>query len=115
MDPAGYFHTLDEFAGSVLVLGVFDPGLTGADAFAGAYARYGSTADVRFLGVAPGPEALPEDGPFPRMFNRGSTLLETPAGEFAIVTPEGAVHARGPLGDALDEAIAASLQQFAAR
>ncbi len=114
-DAAGYFHTLEDFSGSVLVLGVVDRDPAGSAAFAQAYERYGSDAKVRFLGV---PADGIEPGPvrFPTMVNRESSLLETRTGEFAIVAPDGTVHARGLLDEeTLRSTIDASLQLLGAK
>ena len=114
-DAAGYFHTLEDFSGSVLVLGVVDRDPAGSAAFEQAYERYGSDAKVRFLGV---PADGIEPGPvrFPTMVNRESSLLETRTGEFAIVAPDGTVHARGLLDEeTLRSTIDASLQLLGAK
>ena len=114
-DAAGYFHTLEDFSGSVLVLGVVDRDPAGSAAFEQAYELYRSEANIRFLGV---PADGVEPGPvrFPTMVNRESSLLETPTGEFAIVAPDGTVHARGPLeAESLRLTIDASLQLVGAK
>lgn len=114
-DAAGYFHTLEDFSGSVLVLGVVDRDPAGSAAFEQAYERYGSDAKIRFLGV---PADGIEPGPvrFPTMVNRESSLLETRTGEFAIVAPDGTVHARGLLEEeTLRSTIDASLQLLGAK
>ncbi len=95
-DAAGYVHTLEDFSGSVLVLGVVDGNAAAAADFEASYARYTSESGLRFL-------AVPADGVdlgasrFPTMANRASTLMETDPGEFTIISPEGEVHARGSL------------------
>ena len=114
-DAAGYFHTLEDFSGAVLVLGVVDRDPAGSAAFERAYERYSSDAKVRFLGV---PADGIEPGPvrFPTMVNRESSLLETRTGEFAIVAPDGTVHARGLLDEeTLRSTIDASLQLLGAK
>jgi len=111
-DAAGHFHTLEDFSGSVLVLGVVDNEQVGTTVFADAYETYGSDPDLRFLGIAPEGAALNGFG-FPSMVNRDSALLETGAGEFTIVAPDGTVYARGALEkDELSDVIAASLDEL---
>lgn len=109
-DSAGYFHSLEDFSGSVLVLGVVDGNAATAAAFEASYARYAGESGLRFLAVPA--DGVDLDAPrFPTMANRASTLLETDPGEFTIISPDGAVHARGTLdnGD-LPAAIDASLR-----
>jgi hypothetical protein len=107
-DAAGYFHTLDDFTGSILVLGVLGDDPAGTAAFSETYSRYGADATLRFLGV-PTSTPVGADTPFPTMRNRDSTLMETRPGEFSIVSPSGIILARGDLEvSALDQAVAAA-------
>ena len=111
-DAAGYFHTLEDFSGSVLVLGVVDDDPAGTTAFAEAYDAYASEPGLRFLGIASEGET-PNGVGFPTMANRDSALLDTRAGEFAIVAPDGTLYARGRLeAEELGDRIAASLDEF---
>jgi hypothetical protein len=112
-DAAGYFHTLEDFSGSVLVLAVVDQSASEITAFERAYERYGAGVGIRFLGVTAGGASL-ESARFPTMQNRESALLETRAGEFAIVAPDGTIHARGTLEEQeLFATIESSLRQLA--
>jgi hypothetical protein len=99
MDATGYVHTLDEFRGSVVVMGVLEGGAEAGLKLGRLYESIPPRADLRFLAV--GLDAMPaaEVRGIPLMVNRGSTLLETAAGEFAILTREGQVHSRGTLSD----------------
>ena len=112
-DTAGYFYTLEDYSGSVLVLGVTNADQAGTLVFAKAYETYRSEPNIRFLGIA-SENALPDGVGFPTMINRDSTLLETRAGEFVIVGPDGTIYARGALQEEeLSNMIAASLEQIA--
>lgn len=97
VDAAGYFHTLADFNGSVVILGVFDATGAGGPAFGELYDAIPSRADLQFLAVGPG--ELPADavGGAPMMVNSGSALLGIQTGEFAILTREGEVYRRGDL------------------
>jgi hypothetical protein len=111
-DAAGYFHTLEDFAGSVLVLGVIDQDPERTQAFSEIYESYRSEPELRFLGVAPD-GAAPNGVGFPTMANRNSALLETRAGEFAIIDSEGTLIARGALErEALGDAVRTSLDRL---
>jgi hypothetical protein len=110
-DAAGYFHTLEDFRGSVLVLGVIDGDAAHIAGFEQAYERYGPESALRFLAVstAPDPRFMAR---FPTMANRNSTLLETPSGEFVILAPDLSVYTRGTLGgNELIAAIEAAMQE----
>ena len=113
MDAGGYFYTLADYAGSILIIGVFDQSASGADAFAEAYEAYRSRLNLRFVGVSLDPEIPMEAGSFPMALNRGSSLMDTAAGQFAIITPDGAIHARGSLADpSFMDVLAASFREL---
>jgi hypothetical protein len=113
-DAAGYFHTLEDFQGSALVLGVMANDADHIAAFERAYERYGAEG-LRFLGV-PADDSPAFTVRFPTMTNRNSTLLETGAGEFAILAPDGSVYARGSLdGAELAEAIEGGIRELTDR
>ena len=110
-DAAGYVRTLGDYSGSVLVLGVFER--EGQEAFGRAYEAFRTDTRLSFVGVALDTELSASPTTFPLMFNRGSSLLDTPAGGFAIVTPAGEVHRRGSLQtDPLVDVVALSLVEL---
>ena len=99
VDAAGYAYTLDDFDGSVLVLGVFDNTGTSRRDIARLYDALPLADDLRFVAVGLD-AAIPDPArSLPFMVNRGSNLLGTQAGEFAILTRGGAVVRRGLLSD----------------
>ena len=112
MDAGGYFYTLADYAGSILIIGVFDQSASGADAFAEVYEAYRSRLNLRFVGVWVDPNPI-EVAPFPMALNRGSSLMETAAGQFAIVTPDGTIHLRGSLTDpSFMDVLAANIEEL---
>ena len=112
-DTAGYSYALSDFAGSVIVMAVFDDRSPGAPAFQEAYEAFGATQDLRFLGVTLTVGSQPDEITFPVMLNRGSSLMDTPAGEFVVLTAEGNVHSRGSLQDeSLLSTIASTLREL---
>jgi hypothetical protein len=112
-DTAGYSYALSDFRGSVLVMAVFNDQSPGTAVFQQAYEALGSTQNLRFLGVTLSPKTQPDGVTFPVMLNRGSTLLDTPAGEYVVVTAEGNVHSRGALGtESLVSTIASTLREL---
>ena len=116
MDAAGYSYSLRDYSDSVLVIGVFDESASGVDAFAEAYDVHRSRSDLQFVGVSLDARVLTEAVPFPMTVNRGSSLVDTSPGEFAIITPEGAVHTRGSLDDpSFMDVVAASLEELGAQ
>ena len=113
MDAAGYSYSLRDYSDSVLVIGVFDESAAGVDAFAEAYDVHRSRSNLQFVGVSLDARAPSEAVPFPMTINRGSSLVDTSAGEFAIITPEGVVHTRGSLDDpSFMEIVAASIEEL---
>ena len=115
-DTAGYSYALSDFAGAVMVMAVFDDQSPGAPAFQQAYAAFGATQNLRFLGVTLTSGSQPDEVTFPVMLNRGSALMDTPAGEFVVVTAEGNVHSRGSLQDeSLIARLSEAFQELAIR
>ncbi len=115
-DTAGYSYALSDFAGSVMVMAVFDDQSPGAPAFQQAYDAFGATQNLRFLGVALTAGSHPDEVTFPVMLNRGSSLMDTPAGEFVVVTAEGEVHSRGSLqDDSLITSLSEALRELGVR
>jgi hypothetical protein len=97
-DPAGYSHTLDEYRGRVVLLGVW--AREQADVIANIerlYKAYGANAKIRFLGVTSERKAKPANTTFPVLYNEGSKLLGVNPGEFVLLNESGAVELRGSL------------------
>ena len=113
-DAAGYLQTLADYSGSILVLGVFDG--IGHEVFEEAYATYGADERFSFVGVVSDSDTRPEDTTFPLMTNQGSSLLETPAGGFTIVAPDGDVYQRGSFElDSVVDTLRSSLDELGVR
>jgi len=113
MDASGYNHTLNDFQGSVIVLGVFDETQAGARTFGQIYDAIPSRSDLQFLAVGLS-QRPPETVRGARvMVNRGSSLLGVAPGEFAVLTPAGEIYRRGTLSDTDVEArIRSSLEEL---
>ena len=112
-DTAGYSYSLDDFAGSVLVFAVFDESHGEAARLQEVYDSYPLAANLRILGVSTVATARPPGITFPMMTNRGSSLLDTPAGEFVVVGTDGTPHLRGSLrDDGLLETLGSALREL---
>ncbi len=113
-DAAGYSYSLDDFAGSVLLFAVFGESYAEAARFQEVYDSYGLTSNLRILGVSMVTTgARPPGITFPLMINRGSSLLDTPAGEFVVVGADGTPHRRGSLNDdGLLETLSSALREL---
>ncbi len=112
-DTAGYFYSLDDFAGSVLVFAVFDESHAEAARFQEVYDSYPMAPNLRILGISTVATARPPGITFPMMTNRGSSLLDTRAGEFVVVGTDGTPHRRGSLSDdRLFETLASTLREL---
>lgn len=97
-DPAGYSHTLDDYRGHVVVIGLWNAEQTEASAnLDRLYKAYGANPKFRFLGVAGGRTAKPADATFPVVYNQGSKLFGAHAGEFVVVGEGGVIKLRGNL------------------
>jgi hypothetical protein len=97
-DPAGYTHTLDEYHGRLVVMGVWSPddGESIA-AIERLYKTYGTNPRLRFIGVSDRRQAKPADTTFPLAHNQGSKLFGAKSGEFVLVDENGNVELRGSL------------------
>jgi hypothetical protein len=97
-DPAGYSHTLDEYRGRVVVLGVWSQGQTESIAsMERLYQANATNPKIRFLGISNERLQRPPNTTFPIMYNQGSKLFGATAGEFVLLDENGAVELRGSL------------------
>ena len=113
-DTAGYSYSLNDFAGSVLLFAVFGESYAEAARFQEVYDSHGLKSNLRILGVSTVTTAARPPGiTFPLMTNRGSSLLDTPAGEFVVVGADGTPHRRGLLrDDGLLETLSSALREL---
>jgi len=97
-DPAGYSHTVDEYRGHVVVLGVWNRSqLEPTSNFERLYKTFGANPKLRFLGVANERLTKPAGLTFPVLYNQGSKLFGAKPGEFVLLDPMGSVKLRGSL------------------
>jgi hypothetical protein len=97
-DPAGYSHTLEEFRGHVVVIGVWSR--KQAESIANMERLYKTHADnpkLRFLGVSADRQPKPPNTTFPVVYNEGSKLFGAQPGEFVLLSETGSVEMRGSL------------------
>jgi hypothetical protein len=94
-DPAGYLLSLEDFRGSALVLGVLTA--NDVETFRTTYEQFRGSDGVRFIGVPLDFDETPAG--LPSMRNRGVSVLDTPAGGFVLVGPDGSVDGRGSVSD----------------
>jgi hypothetical protein len=98
IDAAGYSHTLDDYRGHVVVIGVWNADQTKASAnLDRLYKTYGANPKFRFLGVADNHTAKPVNTTFPVVYNQGSKMFSAHAGEFVVVDKGGSIVLRGSL------------------
>src|SRR5262249_41415035 len=97
-DLAGYSHTLDDYRGHVVVLGIWDPSQKESAAnLDELYKAFGAKPKFRFLGIANGQRPKPAGLTFPVVYNHGSKLFGARAGEFVVLDESGSVKLRGSL------------------
>jgi hypothetical protein len=97
-DPAGYAHTLEEYRGQVVIVGVWSSDQPeAAEAMERLYKAHAANPKVRLIGVSHLQEVRPAGMTFPVLYNRGSRLLGAEPGEFVVVSEDGIVELRGSL------------------
>jgi len=97
-DPAGYSHTLDEYRGHVVVIGVWSRNQAESVAnIERLYRAFAANPKFRFLGVSSDHQPKPANTTFPVVYNQGSKILGTGPGEFVLLDENGAVELRGSL------------------
>jgi hypothetical protein len=97
-DAAGYSHTLGDYRGHVIVIGLWNALQTEASAnLDRLYKAYGANPKFRFLGVADNHTAKSANATFPVVYNQGSKLFGAHAGEFVVVDENGSLVLRGSL------------------
>jgi hypothetical protein len=97
-DPAGYSHTLDEYRGRVVVIGVW--GHDQAESVANLerlYKAHAANSRLRFLGVTNERQTTVVNLTFPVVYNQGSKLFGAQPGDFVLLDENGAVALRGSL------------------
>ena len=102
-DPAGYSHTLDEYRGHVVVIGVWSADQSESIAnLEEIYKEYATNTKFRFLGVSNEHLAKPANTTFPVVYNQGSKLFGARPGEFVLLDENGSIELRGSLVKDLD-------------
>jgi hypothetical protein len=118
-DPAGYSRTLQDYAGLVLFIGVWEPGMTEAIAnIERVYRSFGSNAKLRIIGISAPRQNRPPSTTFPHFYNQNSRLLNTAPGQFTLLDHMGTVRLRGSLlnpSDDLMKVLADALQPLPIR
>jgi len=102
-DPAGYSHTLDEYRGHVVVIGVWNHNQ--AESISNIerlYKAYGANPKIRFVAVATERLPKPPKTTFPVVYNQGSKLFDAQPGDFVLVDENGSVEMRGSMVRDLD-------------
>jgi hypothetical protein len=96
-DPAGYAHSLDEYLGRTLVVGVWSRDQADvAGSFERLYRTFAANERLRFVGVSKD-QATPANTTFPVFYNQGSKLLGVQPGEFVVLDEKGVAELRGSL------------------
>lgn len=98
IDPAGYSHTVDEYRGHIVVIGVWSndqPQPTSN--LERLYKSHASNTRIRFLGVSNDSQRRPANTTFPVAYNQGSKIFGARVGEFVLLNEGGGVQLRGSL------------------
>jgi len=97
-DPAGYSHSLDEYRGHVVLIGVWghDQGESVAN-LERIYKANTANTNLRLLAVTNERQAKPANTTFPVFYNQGSKLFGAQTGEFVLINETGGVELRGSL------------------
>jgi len=97
-DPAGYSHTLDEYRGRTVVMGVWNQEqVEAAVNLERVYKDYSESTRIRFLGVSLERQPRPANTTFTIFYNQGSKLFGAQPGEFVVLNENGVVELRGSL------------------
>jgi len=106
IDPAGYSHTVDEYRGHIVVIGVWSndqPQPTGN--LERLYKANASNTKIRFLGVSNDSndsQRRPASTTFPVAYNQGSKIFGARVGEFVLLNEAGTIQLRGSLTNDFD-------------
>jgi hypothetical protein len=98
IDPAGYSHTVDEYRGHIVVIGVWSndqPQPTSN--LERLYKSHASNTKIRFIGVSNGSQRRPANTTFPIAYNQGSKIFGARVGEFVLLNETGTIQLRGSL------------------
>src|SRR5262245_19227113 len=102
-DPGAYSHTLDDFRGHVVVIGVWSHDQSESIAnLERLYKTFAANPKIRFVGVPSDRQAKPDRTTFPVLYNQGSKLFGAKPGEFVVLDENGAVEGRGSLVKDID-------------
>jgi hypothetical protein len=97
-DPAGYTHTLADYRGHLVVIGVWRTGQPESiNAIERLYKANAANSKIRFLGVSNEKDARPRNTTFPIVYNQGSKMFGAQPGDFVVLDESGAVQLRGSL------------------
>jgi hypothetical protein len=103
VDPAGYSHTVDEYRGHIVIIGVWSndqPQPTGN--LERLYKANASNTKIRFLGVSNDSQRRPANTTFPVAYNQGSKIFGARVGEFLLLNEAGTIQLRGSLTNDFD-------------
>jgi hypothetical protein len=103
IDPAGYSHTVDEYRGHIVVIGVWSndqPQPTSN--LERLYKAHASNTRIRFVGVSNDSQRRPANTTFPVAYNQGSKIFGARVGEFVLLNEAGTIQLRGSLTNDFD-------------
>jgi len=99
-DPAGYSHSIQDYRGFKVLIGVWSPSQPQSiAALERVYKTFGSDPTLRFIGVSPQRAAKPANTTFPVFSNQGSQLMGAKPGQFVLLNASGTVTLRGSLAE----------------
>jgi hypothetical protein len=97
-DPAGYSHSLEDYRGHVVVIGVWRHDQRESIAnLEQLYKTFATNSKIRFVGVPNDRQSKADNTTFPVLYNQGSKLFGAKAGEFVLLDENGSVESRGSL------------------
>src|SRR6185369_2063734 len=102
-DPAGYSHSLEDYRGHVVVIGVWRHDQRESIAnLEQLYKTFATNSKIRFVGVPSDRQSKADNTTFPVLYNQGSKLFGAKPGEFVLLDENGNVETRGSLVKDID-------------
>jgi hypothetical protein len=99
-DPAGYSHSLENYRGFTVLIGVWSPDHPDSIAhMERLYKAHGTNPQLRFIGATYQRTPKPTGTTFPVFYNEGSRLLDARPDDFVLLNESGTVTSRGSLAD----------------
>jgi hypothetical protein len=97
-DPAGYSHSIGDYRGHMVVIGVWKSDQTETVSnLERLYKANAANTNLRLLAVSTDRSPKPANTTFPIVYNQGSKLFGAQPGEFVVLDENGVIELRGSL------------------